>query len=80
MPVAIKEINTLLETLETEDYSIILDYVKLIAQNRKRQRALETIAAINEFQSVLNGDKGWETEEEMLKDMADFRRKRLGIA
>ena len=80
MPVAIKEINTLLETLETEDYSIILDYVKLIAQNRKRQRALETIAAINEFQSVLNGDKGWKTEEEMLKDMADFRRKRLGIA
>ncbi|MBR4825874.1 MAG: hypothetical protein IKZ86_13855 [Spirochaetaceae bacterium] len=80
MPVAIKEINTLLETLETEDYSIILDYVKLIAQNRKRQRALETIAAINEFQSVLNGDKGWKNEEEMLKDMADFRRKRLGIA
>ena len=80
MPVAIKEINTLLETLETEDYSIILDYVKLIAQNRKRQRALETIAAINKFHSVLNGDKGWESEEEMLKDMADFRRKRLGIA
>ena len=80
MPVAIKEINTLLETLETEDYSIILDYVKLIAQNRKRQRALETIAAINEFQSVLNGDKGWKNEEEMLKDMADFRSKRLGIA
>ena len=80
MLIRVMEIFTLLETLETEDYSIILDYVKLIAQNRKRQRALETIAAINEFHSVLNGDKGWESEEEMLKDMADSRRKRLGIA
>ncbi len=80
MPVAVKEINSLLETLEVEDCAVVLDYVKLIAQNRKRQRALETIAAMNEFQSVLNGEKGWENEQEMLKDMADFRKKRLEIA
>ena len=80
MPVVIKEINSLLETLEAEDYTSVLDYVKLVSQNRKRQRALETIAAMNEFQSALNGEKGWKNEEEMLKDMADFRRKRLGKA
>ena len=80
MPVAVKEINSLLETLEVEDCAVVLDYVKLIAQNRKRQRALETIAAMTEFQAVQNGEKGWEHEQEMLKDMADFRKKRLEIA
>ena len=78
MPVAVKEINTLLETLDIEDYSIILEYIKLVAQNRRKQRALETIAALNEFQTVLNGDKGWANEEEMIKDMSNFRKERMG--
>lgn len=34
MPVVIKEINSLLETLEAEDYTSVLDYVKLVSQNR----------------------------------------------
>lgn len=79
MPQAVTEINTLLATLEVEDYPVILEYVKLIAQNRKKQRALESIAAMNEFQTILNGDKGWNSEEEMLADMAEFRRSRIGV-
>ena len=77
MPTAVKEINTLLETLDVEDYTVVLDYVRLIAQNRKKQRALDSIEAMNEFHSVLNGDKGWNSEEEMLEDMAEFRRSRF---
>ena len=34
MPVVIKEINSLLESLEAEDYTSVLDYVKLVSQNR----------------------------------------------
>ena len=56
MPTVVKEINNLLETLEVEDYPIVLNYVKLIAQNRKKQRALESIEALNEFKSVLDGE------------------------
>ena len=77
MPEAVKEINSLLKTLEREDYSIIIDYIKLVSQNRKKQRALETIAAMNEFHSVLGKDTGWKNEEEMLKDMAEFRKSRM---
>ena len=40
---------------------------------------VKTIAAMNEFQAVLDGDTGWATEEEMLSDMADFRRARLNL-
>ena len=61
-----KELNSLLKTLEKEDYIIAIDYIKLLAKNRKRQRALETISAINEFQSVLNGEKGWEVKKKCL--------------
>ena len=78
MPVAVKEINALLETLDIEDYSVILEYIKLVAQNRRKQRALESILALNEFQSVLNGDKGWNSEEEMIRDMSKFRKERMG--
>lgn len=75
--VAVKEITTLLKDLDTEDYSDVIDYIKLLAKNRKKQRALETIAAMNEFQSLLGGDKGWNSEEEMIKDMAEFRKSRM---
>ena len=77
MPEAVKEINVLLKDLDSEDYMVVIDYIKLLAENRRRQRNLETIAAMNEFQSVLEGDKGWASEEEMLSDMAEFRRSRL---
>lgn len=76
--IAVKEINTLLENLDTEDYPIVIDYIKLVAQNRKKQRSLETIAAMNEFQSLIGENKGWGSEEEMIKDMANFRKSRMG--
>ena len=79
MPEAVKEINSLLTTLDNDDYTIVINYIKIIAEKRKKQRALETIIAMNEFESVLNGDKGWKNEQEMLDDMAEFRRERLGI-
>lgn len=75
--VAVKEINTLLENLDTEDYPIVIDYIKLVAQNRKKQRSLETIAAMNEFQSLIGENKGWNSEEEMIEDMANFRKSRM---
>ena len=79
MSVEIQEINSLLNTVESEDYPAIVDFLKIVSQNRNRQKALATIAAMNEFQALLNGDKGWASEEEMLKDMAEFRRERMRL-
>ena len=69
MPEAVKEINALLTDLSEEDYAVVIDYVRLLAENRKRQRKLETLAAMNEFGAVLGNDKGWSSEEDMLADM-----------
>ena len=76
---AVKTINLLLNDLAEEDYQPLINYVKMLAENRKRQRKLESIAAMNEFQSVIGNEKGWANEEEMLKDMADFRRSRASV-
>lgn len=80
MPEAVKEINSLLTTLDNDDYTIVINYIKIIAEKRKKQRALETILAMNEFTATLNGENGWKNEEEMLKDMAEFRRTRMGLS
>lgn len=48
---------------------------RLAAKNRNAQKNI--IAAMNEFQSIIGENTGWDSEEDMLKDMADFRRGRL---
>lgn len=34
---------------------------------------------MDEIQTVIGDDRGWESEEEMLADMAKFRKERLGV-
>ena len=35
-----------------------------------------SLAALSEIQEILAQEKGWDSEAEMLQDMAEFRRKR----
>lgn len=72
-------INDMLNTLEDNDYDTIIDYIRLLSATRKKERAMQTIAAMNEFQNIIGEDTGWNSEEDMLKDMAEFRRERLFI-
>lgn len=72
-------LNDMLNTLESEDYDTIIDYIQLLSAVRKKERAMRTIAAMDEFQTIIGEDMGWDSEEEMLKDMADFRRERVFI-
>lgn len=72
-------LNDMLNTLEDKDYDTIMEYIQLLSAIRKKERAMQTIAAMDEFQSIVGENTGWSSEEEMLKDMADFRRGRLAI-
>lgn len=72
-------LNEMLDTLEDDDYDTIMDYIRLLSATRKKERAMRTIAAMDEFQSIVGDDTGWDSEEDMLKDMAAFRRERLSI-
>ena len=46
-------------------------------EKKRRERAAETMAAMRKFQDIVGEDRGWDSEEDMLKDLADFRRKRV---
>ena len=41
-----------------------------------QRKAERTRRAFDEVQKILNGDTGWASEEEMIADLAEFRRKR----
>ena len=72
-------LNDMLNTLNDEDYDIIIEYIRLLSATRKKERAIQTIAALDKFQEVIGEDKGWLSEDDMLEDMAAFRKERLSI-
>ena len=72
-------LSDMLNTLEKEDYNIIMDYIRLLSEARKKERAIQTIAVMQEFQDIIGEGRGWDSEESMLEDMAAFRRERLAL-
>lgn len=70
-------VNDLLNTLEEEDLMSAISYIQFLSVNRKKAKAERSKAVMKEIQEMFADDKGWESEEEMLADMAEFRRKRL---
>ncbi len=69
-------VNEMLDTLEEEDYKAAVRYIQFLSTTRKQENAEESKAALKEMQKLFADDKGWNSEEEMLADMAAFRRER----
>ncbi|MDO4336870.1 MAG: hypothetical protein Q4C91_02150 [Eubacteriales bacterium] len=70
-------INDLLSTLEEEDYNAAIRYIQFLSVTRKQTKVEKSKAALAEIQDMFADDKGWDSEEDMLADMAEFRRRRL---
>ena len=47
-------LSDMLSTLEKEDYNIIMDYIKLLSETRKKERAIKTIYDNNGIYSYVN--------------------------
>ena len=70
-------VNDLLSTLEAEDFNSVINYIRFLSDSRKKDRAKKSVDALTEIQSMFTEDKGWDSEESMLADMAEFRRERM---
>ena len=70
-------VNELLNTLETEDYNTAISFIQFLSLSRKKEKEEKSLAALKEIQSMFSDDKTWSSEDEMLKEMAEFRRERL---
>lgn len=73
-------VNELLKTLEEDDLNAAIRYIQFLSVSRKQEKVNKSKELLNEIQSMFkDGDRGWDTEEEMIQDMAEFRRGRMKL-
>ena len=70
-------INNMLNTLYEEDYNTAISFIQYLSDSRKKQKAEQSKKILSEIQDMFSDDKGWESEDYMIKEMADFRRERM---
>ena len=72
-------LNTILEDLEEEDYNTAIQFIQFLEDTRKKKKAINSKKILAEIQDIFQDDKGWENEEAMIKDLATFRKERMGL-
>ena len=73
MSIPASKLTQMIKMLTEEDYSAAIKYIEFLISSRKQT----TKATIRQIQEMFTDNKGWNSEEEMLSDMAAFRRSRL---
>ena len=72
-------INEMLDTLEADDYTAAIRYIEFLSVSRKREKSRESKKILEEIQQMFSDDKGWNSEDEMLAEMAEFRKERMKL-
>lgn len=72
-------ITDMLNSLEEEDYKMAISYIRFLSDSRKKIKAKKAMEVMDEIQTVIGEDQGWDSEEEMLADMSEFRKERMGL-
>lgn len=68
------EINSLLDTLQDEDYNTVISFIKFLSDSRKKEEAEKSGDTLKKIQKMFVDDKGVSSEKSMIEDMAEFRR------
>ena len=71
------ELNKMLAGLNNEDLRKAISYVEFLYYQRRKEDADKNGRIMREIQALIGDDKGWDSEEEMIKDVAEFRRSRM---
>lgn len=77
MSSAVMTVKDMLNTLDEEDYKMAISYIQFLSDSRKKEKVKKAEEAMDKFQSLIGEDRGWSSEEEMLADMAKFRREQM---
>ena len=80
--VEMKTFESQLEGLSFSEQLYVMEYLlKLMRLRQQNESAQEqgasAKAVLSEIQDMFAEDKGWASEDEMLKDLAGFRRERV---
>ncbi len=71
-------VDNLFSTLN-DDYDEAIKFIEFLSNSRKTERAQKSVATLKEIQGMFSDDQGWDSEESMIEDMAEFRRERMGL-
>ena len=66
-------VNELLNTLEKEDYQTAVSFIQFLATQREKERSENSKSVLHQIQNMFVDDKGWDTEQSMIEEMAAFR-------
>ncbi len=72
-------VNELLDTLNDQDYNAVIEFIQFLSNKRKSENANKNSETLKNIQAMFADDKGWDSEESMIADMAAFRRERMGL-
>ena len=70
-------INSLYEKLTEEDKNLVLDYLQFLVSRGNIKKVKKNENLFSDIDAILADDKGWKSEEEMLHEMSEFRKKRV---
>jgi len=70
-------VNELLDTLNEEDYKAAISFIQFLSASRKEEKKKKNKSTLHEIQGMFANDKGWDSEEDMIEDMARFRKERI---
>jgi hypothetical protein len=69
-------INDMLNSLDEEDYNTAISFIQYLSYSRKNKKATDSQNILSEIQNMFSDDKGWDSEDDMIADMAAFRKER----
>lgn len=70
-------VNDMLNNLEEEDYKAAIRFIEYLSTSRKEKKAAESKELLLQIQNMFSENKGWDSEESMVTELADFRRKQM---
>jgi len=76
---SVSAVMGLLETLEEEDRIAAARYIEFLSASSRIRRAKRNELLMDEIQDIIGEDRGWNSETEMIEDMARFRKERMGL-
>lgn len=77
-PITANAINDMLNELEEDDFKAAVSFIEYLSDARKKKKAQESKALMAKIQDILSENKVWASEEDMIEEMAAFRRERTG--
>lgn len=70
------QVDTLARKMNSEDLTSVIQFMNFLIEQRRSKAARDNQQTLMSIQDMFKDDKGWNSEDEMIADMAEFRKQR----